>query len=402
MSRATYERLLNERPAIAGGTPVRDRPIPRTVIVDREARREVSELLRSGALSVWKGGPSSRRFETEFAAVHGSPGAVAVNSGTSALHCAYVAAGLEPGDEVVVSAACYVSAASAAVQAGARVAICDIDPDMLSMDPQRLGGCITERTRLIVPVHLWGIPSAMHAIRRIAAERHVAVVEDCAQAIGASIDGQLVGTFGALSAFSFSPEKMISTGQGGMVLCGTPEAEERARRLVSKGKGPGWHDYLELGYSYVMSEFEAITGMSGLRQLRQGIESAGRAVEIYCEALSGTGLRVILPGKHETASYYKCAVRLPPGMRAQRDDLLRAMAAENVGVRSTHPPLSAIAWLADFVIEPQRNAGDPCPVASRELPLVIEIETGPNLGEREAWRSAAGIRRALEHVTSMM
>jgi perosamine synthetase len=393
-----FESLLEETPAAAGGTPVREFPLRHRVTLDSEAIRDVRDLLSSGVLSAWKGGPVTRRFESEFAAYHGASAAVAVNSGTSALHCAYLAAGLRADDEIVVPAASYVSAASAAAQIGARVVVCDIDSETLSMAPDSLLSCITARTRVIVPVHLWGIPSAMPLICEIAAERGITVVEDCAQAHGASLDDQLVGTFGDFAAFSFSPEKMICTGQGGIVLCREAGTQERLRQLASKGKGSGWHDYIELGYSYVMPEFEAIAGLSGLRQLPYAIAAAARAVAVYQDAFVGTELQVVKAPPGAKPSYFKCAVRLPERMSHLRDDIHIAIAAENVRVRLTHPPLDTIAWLTNAMVEHQRGrpAGNLCPVANRELPLVLELES--SLSEEDAWRSAAGVLRAFNRI----
>jgi perosamine synthetase len=238
----------------------------------------------------------------------------------------------------------------------------------------------------------------MPLICEIAAGRGIRVVEDCAQAHGASLDGQLVGTFGDFAAFSFSPEKMICTGQGGIVLCREAGTQERLRQLASKGKGTGWHDYIELGYSYVMPEFEAIAGLSGLRQLPDAIAAAARAVAVYQEAFFGTALRIVNAPPDAKPSYFKCAIRLPAQSSHLRDDIYTAIAAENVRVRVTHPSLDTIPWVASTLAKHQRGRPAPnlCPIANRELPLVLELES--SVSEEDAWRSAAGVLRAFNHV----
>jgi perosamine synthetase len=394
MIHAVFQDLIEARPAIAGGEPVRALRTRQSVLLDAQARHDAEELILSGVLSAWKGGPWSRRFESAFASHHDAAVAVAVNSGTSALHCAYAGVRLQPQDEVIISASCYVSAASAAVQMGARIVVCDVDPVTLSMDPAALAQCMSDKTRVIVPVHMWGIPSAMSDIGEIAAERGVLIVEDCAQAHGALIEGRHVGTFGAAAAFSFAPEKVISTGQGGMVLCRTPEIGERVRRQVNKGKGEGWHDYIELGYSYVMAEFEAIAGLSGLRKMPRSMAERQQVVNVYREAFAGTDMQIVLAPAGVYPSYYKCAIRLPTRLLARRDELLNAITAENVGVRRTHPPLGSIGWLQPHLAKRQQmllEEGRLCPVAEVVLPLLIELET--NIDTEDAWRSAAGVLR---------
>ena len=363
--------------------------------MDKQGQEAVLQLIRGGELSGWRGGPWCREFEASFSALHGYPASVAVNSGTSALHCAYLAADLRPGDEIVISAASYVSAVSAAAQAGATIVICDIHPDTLSLDPEQLRRCISRRTKVVVPVHLWGLPSDMSRISEVAAEHNVQIIEDCAQSLGAQCDGRPMGTFSAASAFSFAPLKLISTGHGGMVLCSTEEIAERARRLANKGKGTGWHDYLELGYSYAMPEFEAIAGLSGLRQLEFAIRLRRRAAEIYKEVLAETDITFPLTLESAKPSYYKVPVQLPERLRGHRTYLLDALALEHIGARLTHPPLLTIPWVAKLNRQQKGT-----PVADRKLPLVIELESGPNMTEEDMWVSALGFLRVYRHVSA--
>jgi perosamine synthetase len=391
---------LDSLPAIAGGQPAREKPTPQAIPLDEEGRRDAQMLIEGGELSAWRGGMFCRRLERAFALWHDRPAAIAVNSGTSALHCAYVAAGLKAGDEVIIPAAGYVSAASAVVQEGGVPVICDIDPESLALDPSLLEACITSRTKLIVAVHLWGIPADMMRITEIARFHGIGVIEDCAQAHGALLNGQLVGTFGVAATYSFAPGKLISTGQGGMVICVAEESGEIARSVANKGKGVGWHDYLRHGCSYVMPEFEAVAGLSGLRQLPDSIRKRNRAVEIYREVLTETDLRLPLISESRESSFFKMPIRLPHKNRLKLDAFIEALNRDNIGARSTHPPMHKIPWLAQL-IECHGSKGQSKPsVAERELPLVVELETGPYSNEDDMWLSALAVLRCYRYINA--
>lgn len=397
--------ILDSPPAIVGGRPALETPVRSKVFLDEEAQQDVAGLLKDGELSDWRGGPFCRRFESAFASFHNQPSAVAVNSGTSALHCAYIAAGLRAGDEVIIPAAGYVSAASAAVQQGARPIICDINSETLSLDPNDVEAHITPRTKFLVTIHLWGIPADIHGITEVARRYGLTVIEDCAQAHGTSLNNQFVGTFGPLAAYSFAPGKVISTGQGGMVLCSSEDLAEDVRCTVNKGKGSGWHDYLRLGYSYAMPEFEAIAGLSGLRQLNTAIGLRQRAVDIFQSVLADTDLRFIPIPPSAIASYFKLPIRLPQSLLPKRDYFIDALEMENVGARLTHPPMHTIPWLAEYMRNNKVSGRDTSrlenPVAESELPLVIELDTGPYTSEDDMWSSAYAVLRVYRHIHSL-
>src|SRR3990172_2186653 len=264
--------VIVEKLAIEGGKPVREKPIAPLVEISSDCKKRIIDLLESGILSNWYGGPVSLEFEQAFADFFGVPYCLAVNSGTSALHVAYVAADIALGDEVIVPSVGYVSAASAAIQEGALPIICDVEPQTLVMSPDDLEKRITSRTKLIVCVHMWGIPNDMDGIMAVARRHGIPVLEDCGQSHGAKYKGQLVGTFGEMAAFSFAPRKHICTGQGGMVIFRDLEVAKKGRSAANKGKGHGWHDYKRIGYSYVMGDMEALVGLYGLKNLEAEVE----------------------------------------------------------------------------------------------------------------------------------
>ncbi|OAB55262.1 hypothetical protein AY600_13820, partial [Phormidium willei BDU 130791] len=299
------------RLAIHGGPPARPAPLRPLVALTEAAKREVVAVLDDGELSRWYGGPQALRFERAFAAFHGVGHGLAVNSGTSALHVAYAAAGLGPGDEVILPVAGYVSVAIAAVQQGAVPIFCDVQPGTLNMDPADLAERITPATKLIVPVHFWGRPAEMPAIMALAERHGLQVIEDCGQSHGARIAGRRVGSFGRLAAFSFAPRKHISTGQGGMVLARDAAAAEAARRIANKGKGDGWLDYRELGFSYAMPELDALVGLHQIDGLDAQLDLRRRLAAIYRAVLADTDLGLPEETPEVEHAYFKMPLRLP-------------------------------------------------------------------------------------------
>ena len=252
--------------ALNGGRPFIERPMSIRHHWDATLNTWLQEAAK-GTLSEFYGGPLSRRFECEFAAAQQVRFGVAMNSGTSALHVLYHALGIGPGDEVIVPDQAYVSALSAVLQLGAQPVLCDVDAECYTLDPTALSGKITSRTKLIVPVHLYGCPADMVEICRLAKHAGVTVVEDCGQGHGGLIGEKPVGGFGIASAWSFFVVKHVTTGEGGMVLCDQQQIADRIRALCNKGKGTGWWEYRELGYSYTMGELQAAAGLALARTL---------------------------------------------------------------------------------------------------------------------------------------
>lgn len=390
--------------AIEGGRPVRAKPIAPLVKVSSDCKKRIIDLLDLGSLSNWYGGLVSHEFEQLFSDYYGFPYGVAVNSGTSALHIAYIAAGIEPGDEVIVPSVGYISAASAAIQEGALPIICDVEPQTLGMSPTDLEKRITPRTKLIVPVHMWGIPNNMSGIMTIAQRHSIPVMEDCGQAHGAKYRGQLVGTFGEMSVFSFAPRKHVSTGQGGMALFRMGEHAKKARSATNKGKGHGWHDYYRLGYSYVMGDMEALVGIDGLKNLEAEVEKRRRAARIYESYLVDSGLEMQLVPEDRFACYFKYPFRLPRNFLPYKKFMIGALLAENISTRASHPPMHKIPWLADYIFEHGRNnhaASTPRPIAEREIVRIIEVETGPAMSDEDIHASAKGVLKVWNRIKEL-
>lgn len=233
-------------------------------ILGEEERVAVDAVLRSGMIAQ---GPEVAAFESEFSAelVAGKP-TVAVNSGTAGLHLGLLAAGVGPGDEVIVPSFTFAATGNSVALTGATPVFADIEPDYFTLDPASVRASITDRTKAIMPVHLYGHPALMDELQAIADEHGIALYEDAAQAHGASLDGRLVGTFGDFAMFSLYPTKNMTSGEGGMVSCGGEEIAHRVRLLRNQGMERQYANEL-IGFNARLTDIHAAIGRVQLRKL---------------------------------------------------------------------------------------------------------------------------------------
>jgi perosamine synthetase len=264
-----------EELAINGGPKTRDtavRPWPSISnasgrMFGDEELQLLEKVIRSGCLFRY-GGTMVETFEREMAAKYGVKHAIAVTSGTAALHTAVAALDLDPGDEIITTTVTDAGTVIAILQCNCVPVFADVDRRTMIMRPDRIVAAISERTRAIIVVHLFGQPAPMDEIMAIAEKHHLYVIEDCAQAHGATFDGRLVGTIGHLGAFSMQQSKQITTGDGGVVICNDDELATRARMFQDKYflRGGEYRGYERLGINYRMNE---LTGAVALAQLRK-------------------------------------------------------------------------------------------------------------------------------------
>src|SRR5262245_36660725 len=253
------------------------------VAVDAELAEAALETVRSGW---WSMGPRVEEFERAFAEFCRARHAVAVSSGTAALHLALLAAGCGPGDEVIVPSLTFVAVANVIVHTGADPVFCDIvGPDELNLDPEDIESAVTPRTKAVVPLHYGGFPCAMDALGELAARHELAVVEDAAHAPGATWRGRACGTLGLAGCFSFFANKNLPVGEGGMVVTDDDEVAGRLRLLRSHGMTTvTWdrhrghassYDVVTAGFNYRLDEMRAAVGLVQLRRLTQENASRG-------------------------------------------------------------------------------------------------------------------------------
>jgi dTDP-4-amino-4,6-dideoxygalactose transaminase len=298
-------------------------PAAKPIIGDEE-REAVDRVLRSGGLA---GGPEVAAFEQEFAdtLVDGRR-CVAVNSGTAGAHLGLLAAGVGPGDEVVVPSFTFAATANSVALTGATPVFADIDPDSFCLDPAAVEAAVTERTRGIMPVHLYGHPADMTALGDLARERGLEIYEDAAQAHGAAWDGAPVGTFGAFAMFSLYPTKNMTSGEGGMVSCATEEHARMVRLLRNQGMERRYENEV-VGFNARMTDVHAAIGRVQLGRLAGWTKQRQENAAFLDAHLRGVVVPPVAP--QATHVYHQYTIRVPE----DRDGFAAALLAEH-GVAS--------------------------------------------------------------------
>jgi perosamine synthetase len=318
-------------------------PLARPVLGEAE-ERAVIEVLRSGQLSL---GPRVGEFERAFAKRVGAPLASAVSSGTAGLHLALRAVGVGRGDEVITSPFSFVASANAVLYEGARPVFADIDPVTLNLDPVAAEAAMTERTRALLPVHIFGYPADMPAFEGLAARHGLGVVEDACEALGARhADGLAVGGRGNPAVFGFYANKQITTGEGGMVTLGDPALKERIDSERNQGRAPdmGWLDHDRLGFNYRLSDLACALGLVQLQRLDEMLAERVRVAGLYREALAGIeGLTMPCPDREgNTRGWFVFVVQLPSGF--DRDETVRELALRGIQSKPYLPAIHSMSF----------------------------------------------------------
>lgn len=321
-------------------TAGRTAPFPAWPCYGEDEVAAVAEVLRSGKVNYWTG-EEARCFEREYAAHVGVRHAIALANGTVALELALYAFGIGPGDEVITTSRTFIASASAAVMRGATPVVADVDPVSQNITLDEIRRLATARTKAIIPVHLAGWPCDMDAIMAFANERGIKVIEDCAQAHGATCHDRPVGSFGHAAAFSFCQDKIISTGgEGGMLVTDDRQAWEKAWAYKDHGKSfdavysrehpPGFrwiHD--SFGTNWRMTEMQAVLGRIQLGKLAAWSERRRSNAAVLTEGFSGiTGLRVTPPPADIGHAYYKYYAFVEPEKLREgwnRDRIMQAI-----------------------------------------------------------------------------
>lgn len=337
----------------------------------------VARVLRSGRLSL---GPMLDEFEKRFAAYVGTGYAVAVNSGTSALHLCVKALGIGPGDEVLTTSFSFAASTNCFLYDLATPAFADIDPTDLNIDPRQLRDIITRdyiwdraprrltnrvsgRTlKAILPVHIFGLPCDMAPILDIAREFNVAIIEDACEAFGAEYRGQRVGTFGDAAAFAFYPNKQITTAEGGMITTDDPRIAALCRSLRNQGRDDdgGWLCHSRLGYNYRLSELHCALGVAQMERADEILAARERIAILYSQLLSRTP-RIALPsatndGRRGWFAYVIRAMAASSGesAKALRDHIMSGLRGRGIECQAYFPAIHRQPYMRNVIIEPHR------------------------------------------------
>jgi perosamine synthetase len=365
-------------------------PLARPVLGEAE-ERAVLEVLRSSQLSL---GPRVPAFEAAFAERVGARCASAVSSGTTGLHLALRAVGVSDGDEVITSPLSFVASANVALYERARPVFADIDPLTLNLDPDAAAAAVTERTRALLPVHIFGYPAAMDAFEQLAARHDLAIVEDACEALGGRHpDGTPVGGRGHPAVFGFYANKQLTTGEGGMITLGDRALKDRIDSERNQGRAPdmGWLDHDRLGFNYRLSDIACALGIAQLKHLEEMLAARALQAERYRAALAGID-ELELPCPDEGGNvrgWFVFVVQLP--REVNRDDAVRALAASGI---QSKPYLPAIHLMSFYRDRFGHREGE-FPVCEEVAARSLALPFFPQMTEGQVARVAEGLRAAL-------
>lgn len=356
-------------------------PIAKPLIGDEE-KAAVAAVLDSGIIAQ---GTVVQEFEKRFAAYCGVPHAVAVSSGTAALYLSLLAHDVGPGDEVITTPFSFFATASTILMTGAKPVFADISPDTFNLDPRSVEPLITDKTRALMPVHLYGQMSDMKELSRLAEAFELVIVEDAAQAHGAAQDGVLAGTIGT-GSFSFYPTKNMTAVEGGMITTGDEAVAERARQLRNHGMVAQYvHEFL--GGNYRMTDVHAAVGLAQLDKLDGFNLARRRNAAALSDRLAG-----VLPAPVEQHGFHHVFHQYTVQVPDRRDALVQELIDQGVGVGIYYPGL-----LPDQAAV-QAHCGERStlhPVADNVCKSVLSLPVHPGVSERDIDRISAAVRKAV-------
>lgn len=340
---------MSERLAIDGGTPVRDKMLPYgRQTVDQSDIDAVIEVLGSDFLTT---GPKVREFEEQFADYVGADYAVAVSSGTAALHSAILAAGIGSGDEVITSPMTFVASANAVLYADGDVIFSDVEHDTLNIDPECVSRLVTEQTRVILPVDFGGHPADLKALREIADQHSLLLIEDASHSLGGRYQGDSVGGIADLTTFSLHPVKLMTTGEGGVVTTQSEKLAKKLRRIRNHGiatdfrqraaESSWYYEMVELGFNFRITDIQCALGLSQLEKLSKWLERRRDIAQQYQEGLSRFD-PLSLPSVREgcDSAWHLYVIQVDcDQLTADRGGIFKALRAENIGVNVHYIPV---------------------------------------------------------------
>lgn len=322
-------------------------PIIRPDVAMEDVKTDIADILASGILT---GGKYVEEFETTVADWVGVRHGIATTSATTAIHLALIAAGIGPGDEVLLSDFTYPATANAVIQTGATPVFVDSGANDLSMDPELAQSLVTKRTRAFVPVDPFGQPADHLSLEKVAHDAGARVVVDAACSLGAVRDHRRCGSHGDMGCFSFHPRKVVTCGEGGMVTTDDPDLAERLRLLRNHGaekSSSSIAKFVDIGYNYRLGEIPAALGLEQIRRLDQILSDRRRTAALYDRELTGvTGISVLKPPKHTVWSYQSYVIVLDESLdRDKAIGLIRSTGVEaTVGTYACHGQPAYRRW----------------------------------------------------------
>jgi UDP-4-amino-4,6-dideoxy-N-acetyl-beta-L-altrosamine transaminase len=389
-----------ERLAIHGGRPVREALLPYgRHAIDEDDVAAVVAALRGALITT---GPAVAAFERGFAEAVGARHAVAVSSGTAALHTAVFAAGLGPGDEAVTTPLTFVATSNAVLYQGATPVFADVRRDTLTLDPSAAAAALTPRTRALMPVHFAGQACDVEAWAALARARGLTLIQDAAHALGAESRGRRIGGGPGLTIFSLHPVKHVTTGEGGVITTDDPALAERMRRFRNHGlatdaatrdtHGRLWAEMVDLGYNYRITDIQAALGLSQLAKLERFLARREAIAERYVAALKdqpGLALPEVVPDARHAWHIFPVLLE-PARLTGDRGAVYAALRAENIGVTFHYVPAY---WHPYYAA--RGYARGLCPVAEDAAERLLTLPLFPGMTEGDVADVLTAVRKVL-------
>jgi perosamine synthetase len=357
-----------------------------------DAREEelVVEVLRSGRLSL---GPTIDSFEDAFAELVGAPYAAAVSSGTAGLHLLCITAGVQPGDEVITSPYSFVASANCAIYEGATPVFADVDERTLNLDPERVETAVTERTKAVVAVDIYGYPCELEPLRSICERHDLVLIEDACEALGARYRAELIGSHGPPAVFAFYPNKQLTTGEGGMITTHSEEEWRLLRSLRNQGRADsgGWLDHARLGFNYRLDDVRAAIGLAQLDKLDDILGRRAAVAARYAALLADVPGLVLpcLDDAEHIRSWFVYVVAVPAG--TDRESVIAVLETRGIQTARYLPCIH----LQSYMRERYGFGEGLCPVAEAMSDRTLALPFHTGLDEDDQVYVAAALRDAL-------
>ena len=348
------------------------------------------EVLRSGRLSL---GPTIDRFEELVAERVGAPYAAGVSSGTSGLHLLARIAGLGPGDQAITSPVSFAASANCFIFEGATPVFADVDPRTLNLDPAAVEAAVTERTKAVVAVDMFGYPCELDELRAICDRHGLALIEDAAEALGAEYKGRPVGGQGVSAVFGFYPNKQVATGEGGVVVTHSEDEWKLLRSMRNQGRdydGGAWFHHVRLGFNYRWTDVQEALGIGQLEKLDRLLAMRSEVAGRYESLLEGVEVELLCADDADhRRSWFVYVVAVPPGV--DRGRVIEELRAQGIGTADYVP----CVHLQPYMRETYGFAEGLCPVAEDVASRTLALPFFPQLDADDQERVVEALRAAL-------